>query len=224
MAKLAPFPHTKRTLPPARCWLSRLALLAFTTIFMSNPTLPAADAPKASVTTSPPTQLATLGGGCFWCLEAVFERVDGIKSVTSGYAGGTLENPSYKDVCGGQTGHAEVIQIEFDPARISYEKILDLFWESHDPTTLNRQGPDAGTQYRSIILFHDEAQKIAAEKSKKAVASRFSAPIVTEIVALKKFYAAEAYHQDYFRNNPKDAYCVMVISPKLKKLDKAKQP
>ena len=212
-----------RTLPPPR-WTHRLALFVLTSILMSNTPLPAADAQTTTAIAPAPTQLATVGGGCFWCLEAVFERVDGVKSVTSGYAGGATANPTYKEVCAGQTGHAEVIQIEFDPSRISYEKILDLFWEAHDPTTLNRQGPDAGTQYRSIILFHDAAQNAGAEKSKKSAAVRFSNPIVTEIVPLKKFHAAEAYHQDYFRNNPNSSYCVLVINPKLKKLDKAKKP
>lgn len=216
-------PHLTRTLPPAR-WTLRRSLLALTSILMSNNPLPAADAPTTTAIAPAPTQLATVGGGCFWCLEAVFERADGVKSVTSGYAGGATANPTYKEVCAGQTGHAEVIQIEFDPAKISYEKILDLFWEAHDPTTLNRQGPDAGTQYRSSILFHDDTQKAAAEKSKKSAAVRFSDPIVTEIVPLKKFYAAEAYHQDYFRNNPNSSYCVLVINPKLKKLDQTKKP
>ncbi len=144
-------------------------------------------------------QLATLGGGCFWCTEAIFETFQGVKSVTSGYAGGTAANPTYKQVCSGTTGHAEVIQIEFDPSKISYEQLLDIFWEAHDPTTLNKQGADAGTQYRSIILYHDEAQKKAAEKSKAAAAAHFKEPIVTEIVPLTKFYPAEDYHQDYFR-------------------------
>ncbi len=164
------------------------------------------------------TELATFGGGCFWCLEAVFERLEGVTSVTSGYAGGTKENPGYKEVCTGATGHAEVIQIEFDPQKISYEKLLDTFWEAHDPTTTNRQGADLGTQYRSIILYHNDAQKVAAEKSKELAQWRFPRPIVTEIVPLSKFYKAEEYHQDYFRKNPNAPYCAVVISPKLEKL------
>ncbi len=164
------------------------------------------------------TELATFGGGCFWCLEAVFERLDGVKSVTSGYAGGTKENPTYKEVCTGATGHAEVIQIEFDPGKISYEKLLEVFWEAHDPTTMNRQGADAGTQYRSVILYHNDAQKQAAEKSKELAQWRFPRPIVTEIVPLTKFFKAEEYHQDYFRKNPNAPYCAVVISPKLEKL------
>ena len=164
------------------------------------------------------TELATFGGGCFWCLEAVFERLDGVKSVTSGYAGGTKENPTYKEVCTGATGHAEVIQIEFDPQKISYEKLLEVFWEAHDPTTMNRQGADAGTQYRSVILYHNDTQKQAAEKSKELAQWRFPRPIVTEIVPLTKFFKAEEYHQDYFRKNPNAPYCAVVISPKLEKL------
>jgi peptide-methionine (S)-S-oxide reductase len=165
------------------------------------------------------TQHATFGGGCFWCLEAVFERVDGVKSVTSGYAGGAMPDPDYKEVCNGDTGHAEVIQIEFDPAKVSYEKLLEVFWAAHDPTTMNRQGADAGTQYRSVILYQNEAQKRAAEKSKADEQKEFHNPIVTQIVPLEKYYPAEQYHQDYYRNNPHAGYCMMVISPKLKKLE-----
>jgi len=172
-----------------------------------------------NMSSSNKTELATLGGGCFWCMEAVFERLPGVKSVTSGYAGGQTENPSYEAVCSHATGHAEVIQVEFDPAQISYDKLLDLFWQAHDPTTPNRQGADVGTQYRSIIFFENNAQKVAAEKSKQAAAKRFSKPIVTEIVPLAKFYEAEGYHQDYFRNNPNAPYCRAVIRPKLEKLD-----
>lgn len=168
------------------------------------------------------TQLATVGGGCFWCLEAQYETFEGVKAVTSGYAGGHKENPTYKEVCSEKTGHAEVVQVEFDPAKISYEKILEIFWEIHDPTTLNYQWPDTGTQYRSIILYHDEAQKKAAEKSKAAAQSKFGGKIVTEIVPLKKYYIAEQYHQDYFRNNPNAPYCANIISPKLQKLKKKK--
>ncbi|PYK58294.1 MAG: peptide-methionine (S)-S-oxide reductase [Verrucomicrobia bacterium] len=171
-----------------------------------------------TMNTTNKTELATFGGGCFWCMEAVFERLDGVKSVTSGYAGGTKENPTYKEVCTGVTGHAEVIQIEFDPHKISYEKLLEVFWEAHDPTTMNRQGADAGTQYRSVILYHNDAQKRAAEKSKELAQWRFPRPIVTEIVPLTKFFKAEEYHQDYFRKNPNAPYCAVVISPKLEKL------
>jgi peptide-methionine (S)-S-oxide reductase len=144
----------------------------------------------------------------------------GVKSVTSGYAGGDQPNPTYKEVCAGTTGHAEVVQIEFDPAQISFDKILETFWEAHDPTTLNRQGADTGTQYRSIILCHDAAQRAAAEKSKASAQKMFTRPIVTQIVPLEKFYPAEAYHQDYFRNNPAQGYCQMVIRPKVEQFEK----
>jgi len=166
------------------------------------------------------TEIATLGGGCFWCTEAVFQMLPGVKSVSSGYAGGTKENPTYKDVCTGETGHAEVIQVEFDPKVVSYDKILETFWEAHDPTTLNRQGNDSGTQYRSIILYNDEKQKLAAEKSKVAAQKNFSHPIVTEIVPLKKFYKAEGYHQDFYRSNPNQPYCRAIIRPKVEKFEK----
>lgn len=166
------------------------------------------------------TELATVGGGCFWCLEALFEMLPGVKSVTSGYAAGETENPTYKQVCGGHTGHAEVVQIEFDPAKISYEELLQNFWLAHDPTTLNRQGNDIGTQYRSIILYHSAAQKAAAEKSKAGEQPQLTRPIVTQIVPLVKFYPAEAYHQDYFRNNPEQGYCQAVIRPKVEKFEK----
>jgi len=166
------------------------------------------------------TELATLGGGCFWCTEALFQMLPGVKSVTSGYAGGTKENPTYKEVCAGNTGHAEVNQIEYDPKVISFEKLLETFWEAHDPTTLNRQGNDSGTQYRSIILYSSEAQRTVAEKSKAEAQKDLSQPIVTEIVPLKKFYKAEGYHQGYYRDNPNQPYCRMVIRPKVEKFEK----
>ena len=169
------------------------------------------------------TDTATLGGGCFWCTEALYQMLPGVKSVTSGYAGGTTVNPTYQDVCSGRTGHAEVIQIEFDPAVVPYEKILSTFWEAHDPTTLNQQGADHGTQYRSIILYNSEAQKIAAEKAKAEAQKHFSRPIVTEIVPLKAFYKAEGYHQDYYRSNPNQPYCRLVIQPKVEKFEKKLQ-
>jgi peptide-methionine (S)-S-oxide reductase len=164
------------------------------------------------------TEVATLGGGCFWCVEAVYERIDGVRSVVSGYAGGQKANPTYEEVCNGTTGHAEVVQVHFDPEVISYEDILDLFWKAHDPTTLNRQGADVGTQYRSIILYNSEAQAQAAERSKAKAVAYFDDPIVTEIVPLSTFYEAENYHQDYYDNNPYAGYCTFVIKPKLQKL------
>ncbi len=161
---------------------------------------------------------ATFGAGCFWCVEAVFERLDGVQSVTAGYAGGTTPNPTYEEVCTGNTGHAEVAQITFDPSKISYEKLLGVFWEAHDPTTLNRQGADVGTQYRSVIFYRDEQQKLAAEKSKQEAAKKFSDPIVTAIQPLDHFYRAENYHQQYFNNHQNAPYCRFVIKPKLDKL------
>jgi len=171
---------------------------------------------------APPSNLSTttLGGGCFWCLEAVYERFKGVHSVVSGYAGGRTPDPSYKQVCEGNTGHAEVVQIAFDPQIISYGQLLDIFWEIHDPTTLDRQGADQGTQYRSIILPHDEEQRRLAEASKKEAAAKFKEPIVTEIAPLRDFHLAEESHQDFFARNPRYPYCVVVISPKLKKLEK----
>jgi peptide-methionine (S)-S-oxide reductase len=170
--------------------------------------------------TNPPGQpaLATFGGGCFWCTEAVLQRIEGVLSVSSGYAGGTKASPTYEEVCTGETGHAEVVQVAFDPALISYEDILDIFWQAHDPTTLNRQGADRGTQYRSIILYADEGQKAAAEKSRAKAQGKLKDPIVTEIVPLEKFWKAEDYHQGYYNSHAAEGYCRMVISPKLKKL------
>lgn len=166
---------------------------------------------------------AVLGGGCFWCVEAVYHGQPGIKSVISGYAGGNTPNPTYEQVCTGRTGHAEVVEITFDPALISYDKILDLFWDAHDPTTLNRQGADTGTEYRSIIIAQDDAQLAAATKSKTAAQSRFSEPIVTEITKGTEFFPAEKYHQDFAEKNPNHPYVRAVIAPKLDKLKKATQ-
>jgi peptide-methionine (S)-S-oxide reductase len=163
-------------------------------------------------------ELATFGGGCFWCTEAVLQRIEGVLSVTSGYSGGSEPNPTYEEVCTGATGHAEVVQVAFDPSMISYEEILDIFWQAHDPTTLNRQGADAGKQYRSIILYSDDAQKAAAEKSKDKAQRKLQDPIVTEITPLVKFFKAEDYHQNYYNTNTSAGYCRAVISPKLKKL------
>jgi peptide-methionine (S)-S-oxide reductase len=166
------------------------------------------------------TEIATLGGGCFWCLEAVFEQLRGVERVGSGYAGGTTANPTYQQVCRGNTGHAEVIQITFDPRVLSYRDILDLFFAFHDPTTLNRQGPDAGTQYRSAIFYHNPEQKRIAEQriAELNAAGTWPRPIVTEVVPLTVFYRAEDYHQGYFQQNPEQGYCQAVISPKVAKL------
>ena len=165
------------------------------------------------------TETATLGGGCFWCVEAVYERLPGIISVVSGYAGGQTENPTYEQIGTGRTGHAEVVQIAYDPSKISYEKIIDLFWDAHDPTTLNRQGADVGTQYRSIILTASDDEARIAKESRDRAQNNFKSHIVTEIVPLTKFYSAEDYHQDFYRENPMHPYNLAVIRPKLKKLD-----
>jgi peptide-methionine (S)-S-oxide reductase len=166
------------------------------------------------------TETAVFGGGCFWCLDAQFKLVPGVQKVTSGYAGGKTANPTYEQVCTDQTGHAEVIQVEFDPAKVSYEDLLRKFFQAHDPTTLNRQGADVGTQYRSIILYTSADQKAVAEKVKAEVQSDWPSPVVTEIVPLTKFYPAEDYHQDYFAKNPHAGYCRLVVAPKVEKFEK----
>jgi len=164
-------------------------------------------------------QRATFAAGCFWCVEAVFQELRGVEKVTSGYAGGSVPNPTYEQVCAGRTGHAEAVEIVFDPEVISYDELLEVFWKTHDPTTPNRQGGDVGTQYRSAIFFHDDEQRRRAETSKAALeaARVFPSPIVTEIVPYTNFYPAEDYHQDYFRSNPAQPYCRVVIAPKLDK-------
>jgi peptide-methionine (S)-S-oxide reductase len=161
---------------------------------------------------------ATLGGGCFWCTEAIFQRLKGVQSVIPGYGGGRVENPSYREVTYGDTGHAETIQITFDPKIISYEKLLEVFFKLHDPTTLNKQGDDVGTQYRSVIFFHNNKQKKLAQKAKELAQKDYSDPIVTEITEYKNFYEAENYHQNYFNNNRSAPYCRVVIDPKVDKL------
>lgn len=167
-------------------------------------------------------ELATFGAGCFWCVEAIFQRVDGVEKVVSGYAGGQVKNPSYKEVCQGTTGHAEVCQLSYDPAEVSYEELLEVFWQTHDPTTLNRQGNDVGTQYRSVVFFHNPEQKELAKKYKKKLddARIYDNPIVTEISAFKKMYVAEDYHQNYFNENGNQPYCSFVIQPKIEKFQK----
>ena len=168
------------------------------------------------------SEIATLGGGCFWCVEAVFQRVEGVISVKPGYAGGKVKNPTYKQICTGNTGHAEVAKIEFDPSKITYSQILNVFWQSHDPTTLNRQGNDVGTQYRSVIFFHNESQEEIAKKSKVDAdkSGYWDNEIVTEVTLLNNYYDAEDYHDDYYNNNPNQPYCLFVIKPKLDKLEK----
>ncbi len=161
---------------------------------------------------------ALIGGGCFWCTEAVFENLDGVLEVVSGYAGGSLLNPSYKDICTGQTGHAEVIKIKFLPKVISYSQLLNIFGKAHDPTTLNRQGADVGTQYRSTIMYYNQEQQKMATSWKEELSNKLEDPVVTEIVPAPRFYHAEDYHQDYYEKNPNQGYCSFVIRPKLKKL------
>ncbi|HET6421997.1 MAG TPA: peptide-methionine (S)-S-oxide reductase MsrA [Geobacteraceae bacterium] len=167
-------------------------------------------------------EVATLGAGCFWCVEAVFRELKGIEEVVSGYAGGNLPHPTYEQVCRGTTGHAEAVRITFDPAVISYSEILDVFWRTHDPTTRNRQGHDSGTQYRSVIFYHDDDQKACAERSKKEMdgSGLLPGPIVTEIVPFTNFYKAAEYHQDYYRANPDQPYCQVVIDPKIRRFRK----
>lgn len=172
---------------------------------------------------APPKEerLATFGGGCFWCTEAVFLRLKGVLGVESGYSGGKTQNPTYKQVCDGDTGHAEVIQVRYDPQQVSYEALLEVFFATHDPTTKDQQGADVGTQYRSVILTHDDEQRRTAEAVKKRLdaSKKFSAPIVTEIVPFERFWKAEAYHQDFFAQNPNQGYCRAVVSPKVKKFE-----
>ena len=170
------------------------------------------------------SEKATFGAGCFWCVEAVFQRLEGVKDVVPGYCGGDKDNPTYKEICTGMTGHAEVAQITFDPATISFDELLNMFWQSHDPTTRNRQGNDVGTQYRSAVFYHNEEQRSAAEESKENLDNSkiFSNQIVTEITALDQFWPAEDYHNNYYNNNPNQPYCRIVIKPKIDKLFKKK--
>ncbi len=184
-------------------------------------TIPVATVNEPTPTPSGKTEVATFGSGCFWCTEAIFQRVDGVLKIVSGYEGGTVKNPSYKEVCEGTTGHAECTQITFDPAKVSYDELLKIFWKTHDPTTLNRQGNDVGTQYRSVIFYHNEQQKATAEKYKKELSASgaWDKPLVTEISASTTFYPAEDYHQNYFNDNPGQGYCAFVIRPKVEKFE-----
>lgn len=165
---------------------------------------------------------ATFGSGCFWCTEAVFERLRGVQKVVSGYSGGSVDNPTYEEVCRGATGHAEVVQLTYDPVMISYDELLEVFWKTHDPTTLNRQGNDVGTQYRSIIFYHNEDQKKLAEKYKEELdeSGAWNNPRVTEISPFTEFFEAEGYHQNYYENNPAQGYCAFLIAPKIEKFEK----
>jgi peptide-methionine (S)-S-oxide reductase len=190
---------------------------AIATLLLALPSAGAEGAPMSRP--EPTTAQAVLGGGCFWCLEAVYEDVPGVLDVTSGYAGGATEDPSYQQVITGRTGHAEVVRITYDPDRIDYDKLLEIFWVIHDPTTADRQGNDVGSQYRSIILFTDEAQQRAARASiaREEAAGTHAGPFTTTLEALERFWPAEDYHQDYFRNNPDKPYCAFVVAPKVQK-------
>ncbi len=189
-------------------------------LFTPNPAFPGP--PDAAGPLPEGLQRATFGSGCFWCAEAVFQQLRGVQSVVPGYSGGTLENPTYEDVCTGTTGHAEVVQVTYDPQIISYAELLEAFWQSHDPTTRNRQGLDVGTQYRSVIFYHDDEQRRLAEQYRARLeeARVFAAPIVTEIVPFRAFYPAEKYHLNYYASHPRQGYCVAVIGPKVEKIRK----
>lgn len=177
---------------------------------------------KSDSTSALQTDTATFGGGCFWCIEAIFQQMRGVKSVASGYSGGARPDPSYEQVCSGATGHAEVVQVVFNPAEVSYDELLEVFWSVHDPTTLNRQGADVGTQYRSVIFYHSEEQRRLAEgyKEKLNASGTWSDPVVTEISPIRGFYIAEKYHQNYYNDNGGQPYCTMVIRPKVEKFRK----
>jgi peptide-methionine (S)-S-oxide reductase len=189
----------------------------FLSIFAAMSTLLSTTTAADPAPTAGKTDIAIIGGGCFWCVEAQYKMLKGVKKAISGYANGSVDNPTYKQVCEGDTGHAEVVQIEFDPSIITYKDIIDLFWLAHDPTTLNQQGNDVGTQYRSAILYVNEEQKKIAEASQAEAQKDQTGKIVTEIAALKKFYPAEDYHQEYFANNPNAGYCRAIVGPKVAK-------
>lgn len=205
----------------ATCWI--LSFGASTPSASGEPEDQSSKEAKPGPATTKARKTATFGGGCFWCVEAVFQELKGVEKVVSGYAGGHVPNPSYQEVCTGTTGHAEVTQVTYDPEVISYPELLEVFWKTHDPTTLNRQGNDIGTQYRSIILYHDEEQKQIAEsiKARLDASGAFDRPIVTEIVPLTTFYPAETGHQNYYRQNSRQPYCQFVIVPKLEKFRQA---
>lgn len=214
-----------RLLTRLRLPLAAAFVLIWGEMTMLEAQKPATAAPSPSTTSPTPArqlEMATFGSGCFWCTEAVFEQLKGVVSVESGYSGGTVKNPTYKQVCTGLTGHAECVRIVFDPKVISYAELLEVFWQSHDPTTPNQQGADVGTQYRSVIFYHNEQQRQLAETYKKKLddARVFQAPIVTQIVPAAEFYRAEDYHQNYYKLNRQAPYCQMVIRPKLDKVKK----
>jgi peptide-methionine (S)-S-oxide reductase len=187
-----------------------------------QPNSPKKEVVKMPMDEKPLLKLATFGGGCFWCTEAIFQRLDGVEKVVSGYSGGHVDNPTYEQVCTGTTGHAESIQITYNPAKASYDELLEVFWKTHDPTTKNRQGNDVGPQYRSVVFFHDAEQKKLAEsyKAKLEAEHIWDRAIVTEIVPFSKFWPAEDYHQNYYNDNPSKGYCAIVITPKIEKFKK----
>lgn len=200
-----------------------IALVTGILIAMSHADEASKSAPTTSASReSDNLQKATFGGGCFWCTEAVFKELAGVRTVVSGYSGGHVEHPTYQQICTGTTGHAEVVQITYHPEKISYDELLEVFWKTHDPTTLNRQGNDVGTQYRSVVFFHTPEQQKVAESYKKKLdeSGAFERPIVTQIVPLQTFYPAEDYHQDYYALNPEQGYCQVVIRPKMEKFRK----
>jgi peptide-methionine (S)-S-oxide reductase len=204
--------------------IAAAVLFAGAVFNMTQSSPPASSAALKAETTasSGTTEVATFGAGCFWCTEAVFQQLKGVQKVVSGYSGGTVKNPTYQQVCSGTTGHAEVVQVTFDPKVVTYDELLEVFWQTHDPTTLNRQGNDEGTQYRSVIFYHGEEQRRRAEhyKEKLSKAGIFKDPIVTEISKAGEFYAAEGYHQNYYNQNGKAPYCAYVIKPKVDKVKK----
>lgn len=202
--------------------ISTFTLVLIFTIFSCNMEAKNNDKPIENTNDTTITDTITLGAGCFWCVEAIFDQLKGVEKVISGYAGGEIKNPSYKEVCTGRTGHAEVCQVIYNPKIISIEEILEVFWQTHDPTTLNKQGGDVGTQYRSAIFYHNNAQKQIAEAYKQQLESSniFSNPIVTEITTFTNFYPAEDYHQDYFDLNGEQPYCSAIIKPKVEKFKK----
>lgn len=202
----------------AKLFLSKLSLLIITLIGFETMVGKNKNLNTSQPFTEETTEVALIGGGCFWCTEAVFEKITGVVEVISGYAGGQTSNPTYKEICTGKTGHAEVIKIIFDPKITTFAKILEVFGAAHDPTTLNRQGADVGTQYRSTIMYLSEKQEKIAIAWKKKLSDKFVDPVVTEIVPAPAFYPAEDYHQDYYKKNPNQGYCSFVIRPKLKKL------
>ncbi len=200
----------------------RVAAICFAALFFGSACAQNNKKTENEKKSRPMTKIATFGAGCFWCVEAVFQRLEGVRSVKSGYMGGNTKNPTYKEVCTGTTGHAEVAQIVYDPAVISFDELLSVFWKTHDPTTLNMQGADVGTQYRSAIFYHDDQQKEVAEKYKKKLNEEkaYPNPVVTEIKPASEFYVAEDYHQNYYNQNGSQGYCRYVIQPKVEKFEK----